>query len=310
MQLPNNSPRLVYENYTKNFTLLPKYEQFHLISRLFLVKNDPWAGQQIQVLADKLRAVPKQAAWDILQEYLTNIAPINNQIERAQYLAKYPDIRPIARYLFTIFFGKKLFNLDFSSFFTFSKTEVAHLQDELLKDEAAVKELTAFTINFILLSTHYFAKNADSTITIDLYELSKRLYTPDKSAGELESWIYYLTHLIIGDSLFYVVPLSQQKEKLYTEILQAIESKVSQNYMWVHLDCKLEFLVCCQLHSYHSYLEPIIHSEANCSLSKNGNFVVDTHNLHPQLHRVEFATSEHRNALYLISTYTSSIKNS
>ena len=148
-------------------------------------------------------------------------------------------------------------------------------------------------------------KHTDSPITEELYERASSLYDPSASERELESWIYYLTHLIIGDTLFYVVPLSQKKSSLYTHILKSIESEIANNFLWVHLDCKLEFLVCSYLHGYTSYLAPMIRSEANNSLSPEGAFVVDKYNRNPQLHRVTFQTSEHRNALYIMSGYDS-----
>ncbi len=299
-----NTPTKVYEYYWKIYETLPPYEQFHFISRLFLVKGDIRAKNEIEKLKKTYDTLTQQEVWDDLQKKLTNTATINHAESRKVFLEKYPTIRKNARDLFTYFFAKKLFNIDLQ------KTLRNEMTDEwdstttaLLADVSAVKELSAYVINFVLLYTHYKEGNTDSEITTQLYELSKEIYTSDSDSQENEMWIYFLTHLIIGDTLFYIAPLCSSKRELYAEMIHHLQKSIERRYFEIHLDCKLEFLVCSHLTGSHSYLEDVILSEASESLSMDGDFVIDIYTSNKQLHRTTAITSEHRNVLFLLAFY-------
>ena len=77
---------------------------------------------------------------------------------------------------------------------------------------------------------------------------------------------------------------------------------VAINYFNLSLDNKLEFLICCKLIEYNSFLEEIIAQEAEKSFSPIGNFLVDRLNGYGiKASGKDFFSSEHRNVLYLLS---------
>lgn len=295
-----NTPTHVYQYYWNNITLLPKYEYFHFVTRLALVRGDARAHQEIKKLESMFEHQNVQTVWDTLQTYLTNVAPITFATSRQPYLDRYPQIRPWARSLFATRFAQTLFNLDVHAFLPSNLfTEGPDIVKTLLNDHQAIRELSAFATNFILMYEKY--KNSSSEASMHLYEIGRSLYKPEHSAQELELWIYFLTHLIIGDSQFYTSTL--RNTEFYKALLHEIEELITSNYLWVQLDCKVEFLVCCDICNYQTNLREVIGSEAHCSLSDSGNFIVDKYNLVPQKNRIDWVTSEHRNVLYLIAFY-------
>ncbi len=299
-----NSVTKVYKYYWEIFDSLPLYEQFHFASRLFLVRGDERAKFEIEKLKERYAKLSLEEVWNDLQSRLTNTAVINHAETRDKFLEKYPTIRSNARDLFCYYFSKKLFQIDLRSILN---SKISADWDEtknlLLQDALAIKELSAYVINFVLLLEHYKRGDTDSSITSELYDVAGEIYDINSDPVQIEMWIYFLTHLIIGDTIFYTTKLSDAKKSLYKEMILKLEKVIEKNYFDIHLDCKIEFLVCAQLANYSSYLGKIILSECSVSISKEADFIVDTFSTNIQEHRKTAVTSEHRNVLFLIAYY-------
>jgi hypothetical protein len=290
----------VYDYYWQHREQLPIYEQFHFVSRLFLLKHD--ARAQAALANWKQENNNQEALLAFLEKALTNTAPITHSELRQPFLDKYPTIRPIARRLFTYHFAKTLFNEKIETLLPTDeeKAEWTNLINSLLLDTTALKELSAFATNFILMVTNTIKSDSKTPL---LFEFCQSLYNPNQSPKELELWIYFLTHLIIGDTLFYTSTLPKENQQLYTHMMELIEEKISTNFHFVHLDCKVEYLVCCELSGYESSLVSEIGKELTNSLADDGHYVIDKINHYPQKTRATFDTSEHRNVLAIIAFY-------
>jgi hypothetical protein len=112
--------------------------------------------------------------------------------------------------------------------------------------------------------------------------------------------VYYLTHAIIGATDFYAKKIAPTDRLYYTQFLQRAEEIISTNYVSLKLDIKLEFLVCCRIVGYASFLSSIIESECVVSLGNDG-FLIDLYNIKRWKTPTTLAASEHRNVLYLLS---------
>lgn len=296
-----NTVSSVYEYYWQNLSILSKSAEFHFIHRLSALTHDSKAVSEIGKLQAKYSTASNEEVWQFLKERVYSSGPVAYAGDRAQYYEKYPLVRPGYAEMIMTVFAEELFKKDLRYMMSYSADEIRQEKDRLLQDDEAMKQLYASAINFVLVAENFLNKNNESQLVYDLFDRSHRYYKTDASPRELEMWIYYVTHLIICDSMYYSWKLPEEKQKLYKDMLLEIEAAITTHFFWGHLDYKCEFIVCCNMLNYQSNLAPIIYSEAECSVSPKGNFLVDTLNAHRQDFRSDFESSEHRNVLYLVA---------
>lgn len=106
--------------------------------------------------------------------------------------------------------------------------------------------------------------------------------------------IYTLTHYIIWLSHFYTKDI--QSKQNYHHILDYLQEYTAKHYWEISLDCKYEFLLCCKLLDYTSYLKSIIFSESKKSLSVIDSYITDKDSLLTDT----MSKAEHRNTLFLM----------
>lgn len=290
--------------YYKHFDHLPEDKQFHFVSRLSSWNQDEQAIELLNKLAPSFATETIMAD---LENLLTNppAAKINAHELRAPLFAKYPELRGRMLALFRVRHLLYHYNIDVRDILLelVSLNELQTLSDALQADTQAIKILSTYAINYIYLVDEILyptpARNLDAFATSTI-ALSKSY---GKSAEDSLLLIYLYTHCIIGASNFYqkkILP-SETSFANYKTMLDIVEQRIAENFDTINLDNKFEFLVCSKILGTTSTLNAKIVSEAESSISPNGDFVIDTINQAAQSNKTSFADSEHRNVLYIMS---------
>ncbi len=296
----------VNNNYRTNLNLLPFPKKFHFVSRLWLWAKDEEMARILPLLKDdfckngdleKLDVIIKQLIETPLQEFGSK----NAAEERRPYFKKYPLLRPTLLVLFRLLFCETIYGIDGRSLIekNFDIQKLDEMEEALLQDKPAISVLSTHAINFIYLYNRFYKKREDTVPVQYLFELAESIDTADNLNMLL--YIYLVTHCVIGESLFYKRNIPSDKTSLYREAMYKLEDKIDTRYDDVNMDNKFEMLVCFRILGLQSRLTERIYSEANASLSGEGDFIVDTLNNNPQLENIDFEKSEHRNVLYLLS---------
>jgi len=288
---------------------LTREKQFHWASRLAAWTRDPRAF----VLLRECRAniVPQPLTHEALRTMFKALlgrrpgatARFPAFAERKPYFAKYPALFGAELALFRLRHLGAAYGIDAREQFlqTMPISELEALASELLDDPAALSILSTFAINFLYLLRRVVLHDDEGIDVEALYNLGDRYDTSDDE--QLRLMIYLYTHCIVAESNFYQRPLPAPLLPVYQRMLRRLEPLVQEHFMHCSLDTKLEFLVCCRICNYQTPLFAQIDDECSQSLSPNGTFVVDTLNSFSRLKaKVSFASSEHRNALYVMSS--------
>ena len=127
-------------------------------------------------------------------------------------------------------------------------------------------------------------------------------FNPQDDA-ELRLKIYFLTHCLIGASLFYIKDINSKDKKAYQKLVKELENLIKDNYFQVTLDNKFEFLVAAKLCDYQTVLRKTIKSEADNAFSLYGNYLIDQLNQTEKIYGDNIISSEHRNVLYLMAMF-------
>ncbi len=294
----------VRQYYLDNFNQLPQDKQFHFASRLAAWNNDPVCKQQLAAMKSYVLP-PETTTTDMLRDVLHNLpeTPINAATERAPYFAKYPSLRGLMLSLFRVRHLLSIYNTDVREEFLqiTPLEELQNLADTLLHDEAAMRVLSTYAINFLYLIRHILYPDKTGPIDTSVFYTMGRGYDLSQKSDTL-LLIYLYTHCIIGETNFYERPVAPERQAIYLEMIQKVEEVIKAHYDDCNLDNKLEFLVCCRILGYDTSLEELIYEECEGSISPEGTFLVDTLNNAGQTNKVSFADSEHRNVLFIMST--------
>ena len=298
----NTVPRLVKNFYRLNFRYL-SYRQFHYLTRLYL-----WFGQKTdKKRLDKFKNeyCDQEKLKEKFENYLENRDKINRSSfdRRQQYLEKYPDLKIYTRILFLYLWAKYLFNQDITPLVEqyLSKEKLVSLQKKLLDDQSALRGLSTSAINFLYLSREYLGRKSQKISPNFLLEVISK-FNPQDDA-ELRLKIYFLTHCLIGASLFYIKDINSKDKKAYQKFVKELENLIKDNYFQVTLDNKFEFLVAAKLCDYQTDLRKTIKSEADNAFSLYGNYLIDQLNQTEKIYGDNIISSEHRNVLYLMAMF-------
>ncbi|MBI3983689.1 ATP-dependent zinc protease [Candidatus Microgenomates bacterium] len=308
------APQLVRQYYERSFhsPSLDGYAKFHFASRLYLWTRDEKLKELLNHIRDQYLGGSQAATLRLLKSYIGRDFQTKTP-ERQAYLKEYQSAKAFNDILARVFFADYIYGEDLRPEVAKLKIDgaMAELAHQLRSDEQAIKALSTQAVNFIYFLRHYWRDNPAQLRDVGLqnthflYLLADRLlasWSPaaiaDRNSAKLP--IYLLTHLVINESLFYQQPLRGLR---YLKIIKYLEEVIAANYLATNLDIKLEFLVCAMLCGYQSELKSLILDEAQNSLSRFGNFIVDTYNLsagsRPAKDRL--ASAEHRSVLYLMS---------
>ncbi len=293
----------VRQYYLDNFSALPPDKQFHFATRLSAWSQDADCLQLLEQLKPNIMP-PDTPVKDVLQGIITNLpeTPINAHKARAPFFAKYPDLRGLMLALFRVRHMLYVYGFDARQVLADIKPydELHALSQALIQDEEAMRTLSTYAINYIYLVEHILYDVHSGIINLDvLYKLGGAYDTEDKD--QILLLIYLYTHCIIGETNYYQRAVARARKNGYMRMLLRLEDLLKQHFKDVNLDNKLEFLVCCRILGHDTPLSGTIHSECRSSVSPAGNFLIDTVNDAGQASKTSFASSEHRNVLFIMS---------
>ncbi len=294
----------VYATYATHFPDFRLGIKFHMASRLFLWFQDEMSKKWLSDMKPEWAMRQYPSTLDLLR-YLSrekepSKQPRNSLHLRQPLLEKYPMLDFYNPVLSKIHFLSTIYDQDFSDHFfqLFAEQEVCQLALDLMKDEEALMTLSTYAINFLYF-LHYDIIHEDIPAET-LLQIAQK-HTPKSDPELIQLSVYFYTHCILGESRFYYRTIPSSKLSVYQQMLVSCEELIARNFDNVHLDNKLEFLVCAKILQTSSSLETRIYAEAEQSLSPEGPFLIDRINSFPQTHRVTLESSEHRNILFLMS---------
>jgi hypothetical protein len=293
----------IYQYYLNNLSSLGEDKSFHLASRMAA-----WTGDSVayDILKKSYNHIvqPDKNIDKVVAELINKpqIGKRNANELRQPFFDKYPQLYGIHSTLFRIRHLESIYNIDArqSLFKSISKNSLIALERELLSDDEAIRILSTFVINYVYLLERVINKDENSLSIQRFYDIGKTYNTND--LRNLQLLIYLYTHCIIGESNFYTRTIAKEKLPIYHKMLSYLESLINSNFDRINLDNKLEFLVCARICSYPSKLFNRIYDECKNSISPEGTFIIDVHNQNAQSERNNFASSEHRNVLFIMST--------
>jgi hypothetical protein len=293
----------IFTSYLNNIEKLNLDQQFHFFSRLYLWYKHPFFLEKLKQLQPQYLGENPEDQHQLITRVLNDQKEYDyNCFElRQPALGLIPDITKIDRALFKCLFGDTIFDTDLSQALIkqVPLKKLKNIKATLLKDDQSFRLLSTIAINFLYLFENTINKQDTSYIVkkalknLEKYDLSNPCH--------IILAIYLLTHCIIGESKYYKI--SPVKGLLYKQALSDIHEIIVSHYFELHLDVKLEYLVCCHLCNEESSIKGVILNEAKNSLTtQNGrSYLIDRFSLNPQKHRTTFETSEHRNVLYLLA---------
>jgi len=294
-----NLPVLVRNYFEKFDEFLPRHISFHLWSRLWLYKNDENARSQLDGLKDWYLGKGEDGIEKRIKELTTTTAEKDDPLtDRKRYYQKYPKLLKYSSLLFWWLMAREIYNEDVSGEIekVAPKEEINSLLEMVSKDHEAIRILSSGATNFFYLTEAYLGIKVKTDELFNLVKSDK--YSMDREG--LKQRFYFLSHLVIGETLFYTRKEIKNRETCLG-IVKELEKMIKNHYFKISLDMKFEFLVCCQILGHQTDLVEVINGEAERSLASVGNFLVDTHNAWIHGFGNKFTRSEHRNVLYLMS---------
>lgn len=298
MQLAQN----ILNYYFDHSAELPIDKQFHFATRIAAWLDDERANTLLKELRPAI-IPPNQPLTKVFTELLGR-APSgmsNAHERRAPYFAKYPTLNGVHLALFRLRHLLAVYGIDArQDFFAVqSRESLNSLCNALLEDEDALRILSTFAVNTIYL-TYGVALQRTDYPTSRFLEAGTRGYDTD-NMSDIQLLIYLYTHCIIGASNFYTQVIPDKDLPVYANMLERLEAVIGEHFDRINLDNKLEYLVCTRICDVPSMHADRIYAECEKSVSKDGMFIVDTHNQNGQTDRMTFEKSEHRNVLYIMS---------
>ena len=301
----------VYDYYCTHFEELSFWKKIHFATRLAHWDNDIFCHDNLaKMRLDTIGEIDVETTLKQLYYRYKDTPPKSpkNAAElRLPYFEKYPELRTINIVLFRALVYMQSYNIDCRSYIDqlFPHDKIGKFLTKLFQDEAAVSILSTHALNAQYLYRR-LVQQSDDTPDFSpyvMYEIGKNSYTlSDKT--HLKLYIYFYTHCIIGESLFYTRQIPKHLREIYTTMLRDLEDVIDEHFIDINLDNKCEFLVCCQILDLPTRIRSRIEHECQNSVSDQGMYLIDRHNTNPQIDSSDFNKSEHRNVLYIMSNRT------
>lgn len=220
---------------------------------------------------------------------------------RRPFFNKYPSLYGVHSALFRVRHLQVVYDLDVREelFKCISSQKLDDLSSAIVKDNEAMRCLSTIAINFLYLYRAMLLGEKEFVVLQHFIDIS-RAYD-QKDIEQLQLFIYFFTHCIIGETSFYLEEIRPQRTQDCIKMLKILERVIDGSFQDIKLDNKLEFLVCCRICGIDSQLFERVYDECQRSLSDEGHFLVDVHNNNAQKGRATFSKAEHRNVLYIMS---------
>ncbi|MBP9819974.1 hypothetical protein KBC79_04530 [Candidatus Woesebacteria bacterium] len=295
--LPSHlSPSSISEYYWNHLGELTDYSKFHFLTRNFLLKQSSRAKQELDILLFSKDTTHEQ--WLLLIESLTNPKQPTNK-DRIAYLQQYPTLRQTSRACFARIFGEKIWGIDYQNDFLSVSTmgDVEPVWNTLMQDTKAISCLATYALNFLFLENHFFHFQSEIDLIIHFYEIYDRLTEQNNSqtvqSDALTVQLYFLTHTIINDSLFYTRPIPEAHRQMHLDRLSLLSERIIHTPEKFTTDALCEFVAvytllhrpCPTIQFISSYLASV-HSPEHQYLMKQNSFM-------------SLSEAEHSNVLYI-----------
>lgn len=295
-------------HYVRNLHRLYSYD-FHFLSRMHLWSQDP---QYLKLFsADIMNTYFGGNGLESVPEYIEtksqtlSIEPVLNESERRlPFLQKYNKLQSIHLAFFRLCFAFTIFQTDFRArlFTNYDQIEVDAMFESLLKDEDALSVLSTFAINSLYFYYGFIHSKIDKIDLNFMLRVAKTKYN-FSDVSDLKLFVYFITHIVIGESFFYSKEIDSNRMEGVLKLLQLAEKVILNNFISISLDNKLEFLVACKIAHYSSTIEALIMNEALNSVSDFEPYLIDRHNIFaPKSDQANIRSSEHRSVLFLLAT--------
>lgn len=300
------SAETVLQEYTSHINCLWD-KKFHFLSRMYLWTREEQYKGQLEILNKERVGDTKENRENAISLLLTSQKTRGEGMvakqKRKYYFGIYPQLESFVSVLFKGLFAETLYNIDMRYAIRehVNDYQFLELEKSLSEDVDAIQILSTHAVNYFYLLDFYLKKEQD-TRAETLFHIGKSFVSRKTDNESLALQFYFFTHCVLGASHFYDRLVAGKTLEIYREMMRNLDILLDSRYKEVSLDNKFEFLVCCKLCSYVSRHKDAIHAEAERSFSPIGNFLVDTHNKHAtETLKRDFATSEHRNVLFLLS---------
>lgn len=277
--------------------MLPADKQLHVASRLYQWSNDKEFEQRllgtIRATKPPSDAATVQQLQLCLQSVANNSSAINSFDTRQQYFEKYPSLYGIELALFQVRNWLFLYNIDtrktLQTLGGFSEYPV--LSSKLANDTQALSALSTYAVNLLYLGKRLIEQDESQIFTQAVW--GEILHNP---AASDTLKVYFLTHCIIGETLFYARPIPTPGLATYRQWLRELEAELGTTER-LSLDAQFELLVAHKLCGSTSVFAERIAQAASAAFDPNLGFIVDTSK--PDKNTLE--TAEHRNILYVLA---------
>ncbi len=299
--------RAVQDYYFAHLESLPVVKRFHFANRMAAWDKDPRAMQLLSdygawyVPSDRSNKGLAAALHNTGDRAVQGAHRINSWAIRKPFFDRYPGLIALEAQLCQLRYWNVFYGVDATGAFLslHSLDWLQSLESALLADTEAVRSLSTWAVNYTYLLHILLLDDAPAIDPTFFYTLGES-YVHDAEHLRLLSYLY--THCIIADSNFYIRPVPKHSLPVYHKMLDHLSSLFAKRFTDFSLDTKLEFLVCCRLAGYATSLTRKIHAECAASLSPDGTFLIDTHNVFAaDAHKKKFIASEHRNVLFIMS---------
>ena len=291
------SANIVRATYFRNLRFLHPYNKFHFLTRLWLLRKDKDAMDVLQLMfKEYLENKSPEQQWDFLRLCLTSYKVPQSE-DRKYFLQKYPELRSFARDAFIVLFAKKIWNLDLYSQFSqkTDKKKIQELFNTLLPDTTAITVLATYALNFLVLATDFFQILPERELIEKLYKIQEENW--GKSLAQqngLQLLVYFFTHVVINDTLFYTRPIPKEHLALHQQMLQKIEKELMKNTEKVSVDCLCEFIVVSQMLGMETALKERILKKITVISDAGDIYLAELDNQDQNL-----SEAEHTNVLFI-----------
>lgn len=300
--------KTIKQYYDNNFDKLDFDAKFHYASRMYLWLGEKKYLKELTNLKSQFIGNNYKETRKLLKELKNsnNAGYVRQEDLRRKYLDKYENLSSYNRLLSKNLFIKTVYNEDISDHILelIKKDELVYLLKKMEKDHNAVAILSTYFVNYFYFSKFIFSQKKYNNKFVDpdfFFKIYKKEYN-SKNKNEVELMIYLLTHVIICESDFYSKKINQENKPVLLKMICELEKLIEDKFGEISFDNKLEFLVCCKLLSYQSFLTEEIFNEVNSSV-KGKTYIEDIYNNNFNRSQDPFSRfAEHTNVLYIMAS--------
>lgn len=217
---------------------------------------------------------------------------------RVMKRAEYPELSAINKLLFRSLFATTIFKQDTRSCLRLAipKEHIRALRDRLLSNPSDIAVLSTPAVNFLSLTPWAYGLKR---IPISFYgPLVANIHTAN--VYEQNRLLYLITHLIIGESLFYAKRITRDTTSL-KRLLGIADTAIITHSSSIRLDIKIETLLCAKLLGKRMRSRaPTLREARNSQFDKQHPYVIDIQNAYKGTSLTSPSASEHRNILLVM----------